>query len=115
MKNTYIRPNFIKGMGIMSFVVVPFGITNSRATFMCLMKNMFHPYLDTFVIVFFDDILVYSKNKEENVEHLVSMFRLLREHQLYANLNKCFFISDSYPLLGICCFQGGDINGSGKY
>jgi len=53
------------------------------------MNSVLHPYFDKFVIVFIDDIMVYSKNEEEHDEHLMIALRLLREHQLYANLNKC--------------------------
>ena len=56
---------------------------------MCLMNSVLRLYLDKFVTVFFDAILVYSKNEEEHVEDLVAVLRLLREHQLYAKLNKC--------------------------
>jgi len=56
---------------------------------MCLMNSVLHSYLDKFVIVFIDDILVYSKNEEEHVDNLASVLRLLREHQLYAKLKKC--------------------------
>lgn len=56
---------------------------------MCLMNNVLHPYLDKFVIVFIDDILVYSKNEEEDVKNLAAVLRLLREHHLYAKLSKC--------------------------
>ena len=52
------------------------------------MNSVLHPYPDKFVIVFIDEILIYSKNEEENIEHLETMLRLLREHQLYAKLNK---------------------------
>ena len=58
---------------------------------MCLMNSVLCPYLDKFVIVFNDDILVYSKSEEEHVKHLATMLRLLREHQLYAKLNQCNF------------------------
>ena len=77
--------------GNYDFVVVPFGLTNALATFMCLMNSVLHPYLDNFVIMFIDDIPICSKNEEEHVEHLVALFRLLRENQLYAKLSECSF------------------------
>ena len=55
---------------------------------MCLMNNVLHPHLDKFVIVFINDILVYSKNEEEHAEHFAEVLRFLREHQLYAKLSK---------------------------
>ena len=58
---------------------------------MCIMKNIFNKYLDKFLLVFIDDILVYSKNKEEHEEHLRIVLWVLREHQLYANFSKCNF------------------------
>ena len=58
---------------------------------MCLMNSVLHPYLDKYFIVFIDDILVYSKNEEEPIEHLTVVLRLLRKHQLYAKLSKCRF------------------------
>ena len=76
-------------MGIMSSFFVPFGLNNDPTTFMCLKNSVLRLYLDKFFIVFIDDILVYSKNEEEHVEHLATMLRLLREHQMYAKLNKC--------------------------
>ena len=64
--------------------MVPFGLTNAQATFMCLMNSVCSRYLDKFVLVFLDDIIVYSKNEKEQEEHLRLTLQLLREHQLYA-------------------------------
>ena len=77
--------------GHFEFVVVPFGLTNAPATFMCLMNSVFSRYLDKFVLIFLDDILVYSKNEEEHADHLRLALHLLREHRLYAKLSKCDF------------------------
>jgi hypothetical protein len=68
-----------------------FGLTNAPAFFMYLMKNVFMDYLDKFVVVFIDDILIYSKNEEEHEEHLKMVLQRLRKHQLYAKLSKCEF------------------------
>ena len=73
------------------FLVMPFGLTNGPAAFMDLMNRVFKPYLDQFIVVFIDDILVYSKNKEEHEKHLHVILQTLREHQLFAKLNKCEF------------------------
>ena len=73
------------------FTIVPFGLTNASTTFMCLMNNLFNYYLDKFVLVFLDDILIYSKNGEEHDEHLRMALQVLRKHQLYAKLSKCDF------------------------
>ena len=68
-----------------------FGLTNALAYFMYLMNNVFMEYLDKFVVVFIDDILIYSKTEEEHEEHLRLVLQKLREHQLYAKLSKCDF------------------------
>jgi len=93
--------------GHYEFVVAPFGLTNDPSTLMCLMNNVLHPYLEKFVILFNDDILVYSKNKEEHVEHLATMMRLLREHHLYAKLDKCsLFQSEIHYLAHVISKEG---------
>ncbi len=71
--------------------MVPFGLTNAPHVFMCLMNGIFRNYLDKFVIVFLDDILIYSNYEEEHEHHLRLVLQVLREHQLYANLSKCSF------------------------
>ncbi|XP_074277889.1 putative mitochondrial protein AtMg00860 [Silene latifolia] len=82
------------------FVVMPFGLTNAPASFMDLMKRVFSPYLDKFVMVFIENILVYSKTKEEHEEHLNIVLQTLREHQLYAKLSKCEFWLEKVGFLG---------------
>eukprot|EP00253_Pinus_taeda_P017334 PITA_17334 len=86
--------------GHYEFVVLPFGLTNAPATFMCLMNSIFHPYLDRFVLIFIDDILIYSRKIEEHHEHLRMVLQTLREHQLYAKFSKCDFFKEEIQYLG---------------
>jgi hypothetical protein len=77
--------------GLYEYLVMSFGLTNAPAYFMYLMNSVFMPELDKFVVVFIDDILVYSKNEEEHAGHLHVVLLRLREHRLYAKLSKCDF------------------------
>ena len=86
--------------GHYEFLVMPFGLTNAPTAFMDLMNWVFQPYLDRFVIVFIDDILVYSGSLEEHSEHLRIVLQILRERQLYAKLSKCQFWLDRVTFLG---------------
>ena len=70
---------------------MPFGLTNAPAAFMDLMHRVFQPYLDQFVVVFVDDILIYSQSEWEHEYHLRIVLHLLRDHQLYAKFSKCEF------------------------
>ncbi|GJZ76013.1 putative reverse transcriptase domain-containing protein [Tanacetum coccineum] len=81
--------------GHFEFQVMPFGLTNTPAVFMDLMNRVCKPYLDKFMIMFIDDILIYSKDKEEHGEHLKIILELLRKEQLYAKFSKCDFWLDS--------------------
>ena len=98
--------------GHFEFLVMPFGLSNAPAAFMDLMNRIFRPYLDQFVIVFIDDILIYSGSGEEHAEHLRIVLQILREHQLYAKLSKCQFWLDSVAFLGHIVSVEGGLSGS---
>ena len=86
--------------GHYEFLVMPFGLTNAPAAFMDLMNRVFRPYVDQFVVVFIDDILVYSKDRESHDTHLRVVLEILRKEQLYAKLSKCEFWLTEVSFLG---------------
>ena len=86
--------------GLYEYLVMSFGLTNAPAYFMYLMNSVFMTELDKFVVVFIDDILIYSKNEEEHAEHLRIVLQRLRDHKLYAKFSKCEFWLDSVKFLG---------------
>jgi hypothetical protein len=91
---------FSTGYGLYEYLVMSFGLTNAPAHFMYLMNSVFMPELDKFIIVFINDILVYSKNKEEHARHLHVILQWIRDHQLYVKFSKCAFWLKEVPFLG---------------
>lgn len=86
--------------GHFKFLVMPFGLTIAPAAFMDMMNRAFKEFLDRFVVVFIDDILIYSKSREEHEDHLCMVFSTLREHQLYAKFKRYEFWLDKVEFLG---------------
>ena len=86
--------------GHYEFLVMPFGLTNAPAAFKDLINRVFRPYVDQFVVVFIDDILVYSKDAQEHEQHLRIVLEMLREKKLYAKLSKCDFWLKEVSFLG---------------
>ena len=85
---------------LIEFLVMPFGLTNAPAAFIDLMNRVFRPYVDQFVVVFLDDILVYSKDRESHETHLQVVLETLRKEHLYAKLSKCEFWLDEVSFIG---------------
>ncbi|GJX85368.1 putative reverse transcriptase domain-containing protein, partial [Tanacetum coccineum] len=110
VKNRYPLPRIddlfdqLQGSSVYSKIdlrsVMPFGLTNAPAVFMDLMNRVCKPYLDKFMIVFIDDILIYSKNKKEHEEHLKQILELLKKEELYAKFSKCEFWIPKVQFLG---------------
>jgi hypothetical protein len=81
-------------------MVMPFGLSNAPSTFMQLMNTVLRPYIGKFVVVYFDDIVVFSNKTKDHWQHLNVILDALRKHQLYANLKKCSFLQESLVFLG---------------
>ena len=94
------KTTFSTRYGLYEYLVMSFGLTNAPAFFMYLMNSVFMSELDKFVVVFIDDILIYSKNDEEHAQHLWIVLARLREHKLYAKFSKCELWLDRVQFLG---------------
>ena len=86
--------------GHYEFLVMPFGLTNAPSTFQGLMNHVFEPYLRKFIIIFFDDLLIYSPTWSSHLQHISMVFSLLLQHQLYVKLSKCDFGASQIEYLG---------------
>ncbi|XP_052197382.1 uncharacterized protein LOC127804547 [Diospyros lotus] len=91
---------FLSRYGYYEYLVMPFGLTNAPAAFMDLMNQTFRPFLDKFVIVFIDDILIYSTSESDHEEHLRVVLQTLKDHKLYAKFSKCEFWLTQVAFLG---------------
>jgi hypothetical protein len=101
------KTTFILRYGLYEFTVISFGLTNAPTYFMYMMNKVFMEYLDKFIVVFIDDILVYSRSEEEHEGHLHLVLQKLQDHKLYAKLSKCEFWLKQVAFLGHAISKGG--------
>ena len=93
--------------GLFKWLVMPFGLTNAPTTFMRMMDNLLRPFTNSFVVVYLDDILIFSRSWEEHLQHIQQVLNTLRQHQLYANLEKCSFGMTQIQYLGYIVDEDG--------
>jgi hypothetical protein len=94
------KTSFCTHEGLYEFQVMPFNLSNALTTFQAIMKDLFCPYLQNFVLVFFDDILVYSKNWNSHIKHIETILKIVQENKFYINKSKCSFGQKEIIFLG---------------
>ena len=93
--------------GLFEWLVIPFGLTNAPINFIRMMDDILRPFTNSFVVVYLDDILIYSRTWEEHLQHIQQVLNTLRQHKLYANLEKCSFGMDQIQYLGYIVDSNG--------